>query len=103
MRSTPTSERACREAGRSRRHAPGLRAPGRPTSAGSAVMGIRGIHYDVGTETLIGGLTRPELSQDDVEVDMAVIAEELRANAVRLSGHDPRRIAMAARVAMNHG
>src|SRR5262245_56897669 len=66
-------------------------------------MQLRGIHYDVGIDTLAGGLTRPTLSEDRAASDMDAIARDLHANAVRLSGRDVDRLAMVGRLATERG
>src|SRR5262245_28780579 len=62
-------------------------------------MRLRGIHYDVGIDSLAGGLTRPELAAGEVTRDLELIAGGLHANAIRLSGRDPQRLAIVGEVA----
>lgn len=66
-------------------------------------MDIRGIQYDVGTVTIEGGLTRPELGMHEIERDLDLIVDGLHANAARVTGHDPRRLELAGRLAANRG
>lgn len=63
----------------------------------------RGVTYDVGTQTINGGLTRETLPLHLVEQEMQAIAGELHCNAVRVTGQDMGRLKMAARVASSQG
>jgi hypothetical protein len=60
-------------------------------------MSIRGkgINYDTGF-TSGGHSSRPVFDAGQVEREMAVIAGDLRCNAVRISGDDPARLSTAA-------
>jgi hypothetical protein len=64
---------------------------------------LRGIHYDVGTSTIEGALTRPTLMLDEIEHDIGDIAHGLHANAIRITGSDVARLAAAGEVAARHG
>lgn len=66
---------------------------------------VRGVHYDVGHdyEGQGPGTTRPYFDRDGVRADMAMIADELHANAVRIAGTDLSRIATAACLARAAG
>jgi hypothetical protein len=66
-------------------------------------MRIRGIHYDVGIDTIDGKVTRPELPRDQVAAELNLIAQDLHSNAVRISGKDAGRMALAAELAAERG
>lgn len=65
-------------------------------------MRARGINYDTG---FLPGeeLSRRSFTSDAVRRDIAVIAGELHCDAVRISGHDPGRLSIAARHAADAG
>lgn len=54
----------------------------------------RGIAYDTGSR-LSGGHTRPTFDPDVVRRDLEVIANDLHCTAVRITGSDPERLAIA--------
>ena len=62
-----------------------------------------GIHYDIGTEMVGGGTTRPTLTPDGMDREIGDIATGLHADAIRITGGDPARIAAAAGIATRHG
>ncbi len=66
-------------------------------------MRVRGIHYDVGIDTVDGKVTRPELPGDQMATELDLIAHQLHANAVRISGRDAGRMALAAKLAADCG
>ena len=66
-------------------------------------MHLRGIHYDVGTETLDGSVTRPILTDEEIERDIGDIAAGLQANAIRITGGEVGRLASAGEVAVRRG
>ena len=66
-------------------------------------MHLRGIHYDVGTETLDGSLTRPILTDEEIERDIGDIAAGLHGNAIRITGGEIGRLASAGEVAVRRG
>lgn len=66
-------------------------------------MHLRGIHYDVGIDTVDQRLTREQLTEDRAARDVDTIARELHANAVRLTGRDVERLAMAGELAAGGG
>ncbi len=66
-------------------------------------MHLRGIHYDVGTETLDGSLTRPILTDAEIERDIDDIAGGLRASAIRITGGEVGRLASAGEIAARRG
>lgn len=65
-------------------------------------MRRHGIHYDIGTEMVGGGTTRPTLTAEQMEREIADIATGLNADAIRITGGDVDRIAMAAGLAARH-
>ncbi|GIF66353.1 hypothetical protein Ais01nite_43880 [Asanoa ishikariensis] len=65
-------------------------------------MDIRGMNYDTGM-ALDDFHTRPVFDEDAVRRDMAAIAGDLHATAVRISGDDPDRILAAGRHAAAAG
>ncbi|HEY3559856.1 MAG TPA: hypothetical protein VGL05_20445 [Kribbella sp.] len=54
----------------------------------------RGITYDTGSQ-LSGGHTRPAFDRETVRRDLQVIADDLHCTAVRITGSDPERMAIA--------
>ena len=69
---------------------------------------VRGVHYDVGHHYDTGqgqgpGTTRPHFGKAGVQADMAMIAGQLHANAVRVTGTDLSRVAAAAGLALEAG
>jgi len=66
-------------------------------------MRICGIHYDVGTLTIEGPSTRPTLTTEEIERDIADIAHGLHANAIRITGDDVARLAATSEVAAHYG
>jgi hypothetical protein len=66
-------------------------------------MRLRGIHYDIGTATLEGASTRETLTPDVMAREIAEIAGDLHANAIRITGGDIARIAAAGRLAAERG
>ncbi|MGA5822305.1 hypothetical protein ACPC54_31100 [Kitasatospora sp. NPDC094028] len=66
-------------------------------------MKIKGVTYDTGTPTVDGSVTRPGLTADTVERELAAISGDLHCNAVRLTGNDPARLRLAAETAARLG
>ena len=66
-------------------------------------MRIKGIHYDVGIDTVDGKVTRPRLPREQMAGELDLIARDLHANAVRISGKDAGRMAIAAELAAGLG
>jgi hypothetical protein len=62
----------------------------------------RGINYDTGF-TPAGHLSRTVFDPDQVEREMRVIAADLHCTAVRITGGDPERLSVAARLAAAAG
>jgi hypothetical protein len=71
---------------------------------GGSQVSIRGkgINYDTGF-TPAGQTSRPNFDPAQVERELRVIAQELHCNSVRISGADPERIEIAARLAADAG
>lgn len=64
----------------------------------------KGINYDTGTWPLVRTASNtPVFDSGAVRRDMRVIADELHCNAVRITGRDPERMAVAARHAADAG
>jgi len=66
-------------------------------------MRLRGIHYDIGTETIEAASTGPTLTIDQLKYDIGDIARGLQANAIRITDGDIRRMASAGQVAARQG
>ncbi|GAA1893023.1 hypothetical protein [Streptantibioticus ferralitis] len=62
-------------------------------------MRRHGINYDTGFDPFGDGTSRTYFDPDTVRRDMAVIADELRCDAIRISGGDPARLTIAAEAA----
>jgi hypothetical protein len=68
------------------------------------VTGVRarGITYDTGFITA-GGCSRPQYDPEVVRRELTIIRDDLHCNAVRISGGDPERLALAAGIAAELG
>jgi hypothetical protein len=66
------------------------------------VMLSIGVNYDIGLR-YDGRSTREHFDQEAVRRDLAVIADELHAPAVRVSGNDPDRLVVAGEAALAAG
>jgi hypothetical protein len=66
-------------------------------------MKLRGVNYDVGIQFTPQYHSRPVFDPVATEQDLIAIRDELHANAVRISGTDPARLAVAARTALDLG
>jgi hypothetical protein len=66
-------------------------------------MRWKGINYDTGVVSIDDRLSRASLDPLQVRREMEVIARDLNCNAVRISGSDPARIALAAEFALAEG
>jgi hypothetical protein len=66
-------------------------------------MRWKGINYDTGAVSIGDRLSRASLDPLQVRREMEVIAHDLNCNAVRISGGDPARIALAAEYALAEG
>lgn len=71
-------------------------------------LNVRGMHYDVGQQYAVGSGrpaagTRPYFDESAVAADMAMIAGQLHANAVRVTGTDLSRLEVASRKALDAG
>src|SRR5262245_18975223 len=72
------------------------------------MLHVGGVHYDVGNQYETGqgqgpGSTRPHFGRASAEADMAMIASQLHANTVRVTGTDLSRVAIAAGLAREAG
>src|SRR5262245_56535141 len=61
------------------------------------------MNYDTGAEMLKGRMSRPHFDARTAREELAVIAGELRCDAVRISGQDPQRLTVATRIAHELG
>jgi hypothetical protein len=66
-------------------------------------MRWKGINYDTGFAPVGNQLSRGSFDPLQVRREMEVIARDLSCNAVRISGRDPARIALAAEFALAEG
>ena len=66
-------------------------------------MNIKGINYDIGTKTTTGRLTRETFDLSIVAKEIEIIKNDLHCNAIRISGLDTERIAVAAEIALKLG
>ncbi|MEU1623892.1 hypothetical protein ABZ746_00805 [Streptomyces sp. NPDC020096] len=66
-------------------------------------MRRHGINYDTGFDPFADGTSRTHFDPDTVRRDMAVIADELHCDAIRVSGGDPERLSIAAEAAAEAG
>ena len=67
------------------------------------MMSRKGINYDTGFTRFGDRLSRESFVPAQVRREMAVIARDLHCTAVRISGRDPERIALAAEYALGEG
>ena len=73
------------------------------TEHGGRSMRLRGVNYDVGIEITPQYHSRPRFDPTAAARDLTAIRDELHANAVRISGTDPERLAAAGRIALDLG
>lgn len=66
-------------------------------------MKYYGIHYDVGTPTTHGGLTRATFDPLIVEREISIIKDDLHCNAIRIAGESIERLIMASQYALSLG
>jgi hypothetical protein len=66
------------------------------------VVRINGVNYDTGT-TIEGDSTRPDVDGDVARRELGIVADDLHATAVRVSGADVDRIEVASRHALDAG
>ena len=66
-------------------------------------MKYRGINYDIGTKTITGGITRETFDINIIAKEIEIIRKDLHCNAIRISGLDIDRIALAAELALKEG
>ncbi len=71
--------------------------------SGANTVMVRGIVYDTGCETTSGRVSRVVFDEQQVAVEMRVIARDLHCTAVRIVGNDAHRLALAARLAGAEG
>jgi hypothetical protein len=66
-------------------------------------MRRHGINYDTGFDPSNEGTSRPRFDIGSVRRDMAVIADDLHCDAIRVSGGEPERVFAAAQAAAEAG
>lgn len=66
-------------------------------------MQLRGINYDTGFGGAVGGRSRRGFEPAVVRRELEIIATDLHCTAVRISGDDPDRLAVAAHAAVDAG
>jgi hypothetical protein len=66
-------------------------------------MQLRGINYDTGFGGAVGDRSRREFEPAVVRRELEIIAADLHCDAVRISGDDPDRLALAAHAAIDAG
>lgn len=64
------------------------------------LMHRKGINYDTGITPFGNRLSRESFDPQHVRREMDIIAHDLHCNAVRISGRDPQRIALASEYAL---
>src|SRR3954469_9331351 len=63
----------------------------------------KGINYDIGFTSVGGQQSRRSFEPAQVRREIEIIARDLHCNALRISGGDPCRIALAAEYALDEG
>jgi hypothetical protein len=66
-------------------------------------MKIKGINYDVGIPTTHGTLSRETFDPQTVRREIEIIRNDLHCNAIRISGQDMERLALAGGFAIQQG
>src|SRR5689334_11968574 len=66
-------------------------------------MQLKGINYDTGFTRIGASPSREAFTPTQVRREIEIIARDLHCNAVRISGSDPTRIALAADYALEQG
>ena len=66
-------------------------------------MNYKGIHYDVGTSTTHGTLSRELFDPNIVQREIEIIRNDLHCNAIRISGQDIERLVLAGDFAIRQG
>lgn len=66
-------------------------------------MKYKGITYDVGTEYMLGSLTRSGLTREVIEKDIFEIKNNLNCNSIRIYGTEKHLLILAAEVALKSG
>lgn len=70
---------------------------------GESLMRRKGINYDTGFAPFGDQLSRESFDPTQVRREMEIIARDLHCTAVRISGRDPVRIALATECALGEG
>jgi hypothetical protein len=66
-------------------------------------MLLRGINYDIGTPFRKGELSRPDFDDFIIKKEIEIIKNELKCNAIRISGYDIQRLSKASEFALDEG
>jgi hypothetical protein len=66
-------------------------------------MLLRGINYDVGTPFKKDELSRPDFDESNIRKEIEIIKNELKCNAIRISGYDIQRLSKASEFALQQG
>src|SRR3954453_343777 len=66
-------------------------------------MQRKGINYDTGIVSIGERLSRQSFEPGQVRREIEVSARDLHCTAIRISGRDPKRIALAAEYALEEG
>jgi hypothetical protein len=74
-----------------------------PTEERVVIMHRKGINYDTGITPFGNRLSRESFDPGQVRREMEIIVRDLHCTAVRISGRDPHRIALAAEYALGEG
>jgi hypothetical protein len=66
-------------------------------------MFLRGINYDIGTPFRKDELSRPDFDEFIIKKEIEIIKNELKCNAIRISGYDIERLSKASEFALEQG
>ena len=66
-------------------------------------MLLRGINYDIGTPFRKDELSRPDFDENIIRKEIEIINNELKCNAIRISGYDIQRLSKASEFALEQG
>lgn len=66
-------------------------------------MLLRGINYDIGTPFRKDELSRLDFDENTIRKEIEIIKNELKCNAIRISGYDIQRLSKASEFALEEG
>jgi hypothetical protein len=66
-------------------------------------MFLRGINYDIGTSFRKDELSRPDFDESIIKKEIDIIKNDLKCNAVRITGHNIQRLSKASEFALEQG